>query len=122
MPPAGGVVTRGTAMKRPFDISEGVVASEMAIVDTFTKLIFGQESHYSDAEVQIIEALSRVDDNAAAGGHSSIGVYLRALGVPEMIALVSRVRDAMSQIYSANARRGNRAQAPRIDALSAVLR
>jgi hypothetical protein len=113
-------------MQRPFDISEGVVASEMAIVDTFTKLIFGQESHYSDAEVQIIEALSRVDVNVAAGGHSSIGVYLRALGVPEMIALVSRVRDAMSQICSANGianvRGGNRAQAPRIDVRSAVLR
>jgi hypothetical protein len=50
-------------------------------------------------------------------------VYLRALGVPEMISLVSRVRDAMSQICSANgvanAHRGNRAQAPRMDARSA---
>jgi hypothetical protein len=93
-------------MKGPFDISEGEVASEMAIVDTFTKLIFGQESQYSEAELQIIEALSRVDANAASGGHGSTGVYLRALGVREMIALVSRVRDAIPQICSVNGTRG----------------
>ena len=84
-------------MKRTFEVSDGGSDSEMAIVDTFTKLIFGEESEYSDGELRIIQALRAVDDNVALDCHGDMGVYLRALGVREMIGLVSRVRSAMVQ-------------------------
>ncbi len=66
--------------------------SELAIVDTFTKLIFGQESRYSTAELRIIQALRITDNNVAQDSHPEMGTYLRALGVEEMIKLVSRVQ------------------------------
>jgi hypothetical protein len=73
-------------------------ASEMAIVDTFTKLIFGEEDAYSDGELEIIEALRRVDMNVAVDNHQAMGEYLRALGVKEMIQLVSRVRERLAAV------------------------
>ena len=85
-------------MKPPYDASAKTVASEIAIVDTFTKLIFGQESQYDADELQIIQALRAVDANVSAGCYRDVGVYLRALGVREMIALVSRVQAAMADI------------------------
>ena len=75
-------------------------ASEMAIVDTFTKLIFGEELRYSDLELRIIQALRSTEPNVALDGHSEMGVYLRALGVSEMIKLVSRVQGQMASGHS----------------------
>jgi hypothetical protein len=101
-------------MKHTFDFSQRDSASEMAIVDTFTKLIFGEEAEYSDGELQIIQALRIVDDNVALDGHADMGVYLRALGVREMIGLVSRVRAGMVEgfdleaVHPGNARHSSR--------------
>ncbi len=66
--------------------------SEMAIVDTFTKLIFGEESQYSNRELLIIQAFRAVDNNVVFDSHRDMGAYLRALGVGEMIKLVSAVQ------------------------------
>ena len=66
--------------------------TEMAIVDTFTKLIFGDE-RYSDRESMIIEALRAVNADVLRDNHREIGEYLRSLGVREMIQLVSRVKE-----------------------------
>jgi hypothetical protein len=90
--------------------------SEMAIVDTFTKLIFGEE-HYSGREDLVIAALRLVDSNVTLDSHRDMGQYLRALGVNEMIRLVSRVEtqleDGLQVLASATApartaRRGQR--------------
>ena len=70
--------------------------SEMAIVDTFTKLIFGEDDQFSAGELTIIEALRLVDDNVSTDGYCEMGNYLRALGVGEMIKLVSMVRAQLS--------------------------
>ena len=91
-------------MKRTLNIEEEAEASEMAIVDTFTKLIFGDESPYSDSELRIIAALREVDTHAAFGCHGNLGAYLRALGVEEMIALVSVVRSGMGRMNCSNLR------------------
>ncbi len=70
--------------------------SEMVIVDTFTKLIFGEDVEYSSQELLIIQALRSADHNIGLDSHRDMGVYLRALGVREMIALVSRVREQLA--------------------------
>ena len=70
--------------------------SEMAIVDTFTKLIFADDDAYDASEMAIIQALRDVDTNVALDSHAEMGAYLRALGVREMIGLVSRVRGALA--------------------------
>ena len=72
------------------------VPSEMVIVDTFTKLIFGEGAEYSNQELLIIQALRTADHNISLDSHREMGVYLRALGVREMIALVSRVQDQLA--------------------------
>ncbi|MFT6365469.1 MAG: hypothetical protein ACJAUG_001950 [Halioglobus sp.] len=69
--------------------------TEMSIVDTLAKLIFGEESGYDRSDLQIIEVLRIVESNVSLGSHIDMGVYLRALGVQEMIKLVSSVRRAM---------------------------
>ena len=69
--------------------------SEMSIVDTFTKLIFGEESGYDEGELRIIEVLRAVDNNVSLESHRDMGVYLRSMGVQEMIKLVSAVRCAI---------------------------
>ena len=69
--------------------------SEIAIVDTFTKLIFGGEVAYSASELSIIQALRLVDANVLIDGHDDMGDYLRAMGVREMIQLVSQVREQL---------------------------
>jgi hypothetical protein len=91
-----GTISSGFMMKRTFDISEDGLSSEMAIVDTFTKLIFGEESEYSDGELRIIQALRQVEDHVSVDDHRDMGVFLRALGVREMIGLVSRVRKGLA--------------------------
>ena len=82
-------------MQRAYPASENATVSEMAIVDTFTKLIFGEEDHYSTRELMIIQAFRAVDVNVAVDGHREMGQYLRALGVREMVQLVSRVREQL---------------------------
>jgi hypothetical protein len=81
-------------MQRAQEAGDSAV-SEMAIVDTFTKLIFEEEGTYSPGELGIIEALRAVDLNVALDSHEDMGEYLRALGVQEMIQLVSRVHEQL---------------------------
>ncbi len=92
-------------MNTSSNYSSGESVSELAIVDTFTKLIFGEESRYNDAELRIIQSLRLTDDNVAVDGHRDLGVYLRALGVNEMIRLVSRVQDQMASGHNRPQRR-----------------
>ena len=66
--------------------------SEMEIVDTFTKPIFGMEEEFSAQELDIIQTLRLVDANITLDQVEEMGVYLRALGVKEMIKLVSLVQ------------------------------
>ena len=80
-------------MQRAINVSEIGPASEMAIVDTFTKLIFGEENDYSSRELMIIQAFRTVDNNVLMDSHHNMGAYLRALGVREMIDIVSQVRE-----------------------------
>ncbi|MBT4519230.1 MAG: hypothetical protein HOC23_04425 [Halieaceae bacterium] len=83
--------------------------SEIAVVDTFTKLIFGEEVDYNEREMQIIQALRRVDDNVALNDHRSMGTYLRTMGVAELIKLVPRVRrSCLKNVYPAILRGGER--------------
>ena len=49
-------------MAQVMDRQEAESVTEMAIVDTFTKLIFGQESQYSGSELGIIHALRIIDE------------------------------------------------------------
>ena len=74
--------------------------TEMAIVNTFTKLIFGDEG-FTDRESGIIEALRSVSPDVLHDTHHGIGEYLRGLGVREMIQLVSRVRQHTAEHGSA---------------------
>ena len=80
-------------MSRSHRNNEDGPFSELAIVDTFTKLIFGEEEGYDSRELSIIQALRTVDANVLADSHRDMGDYLRALGVREMVHLVSRVRE-----------------------------
>ena len=75
--------------------NEGPV-TEMAIVNTFTKLIFGDEAN-SPRELSIIQAFRSVDANVLRDSHAELGEYLRNLGVREMIQLVSRLRQHMKE-------------------------
>jgi len=79
-------------MKRAHAGRDGSQTSEMAIVDTFTKLIFGEDRRYSNRELMIIQAFRMVDTNVVFDSHRDMGAYLRALGVDEMIQLVTRVQ------------------------------
>jgi len=80
---------------RAVDATKVGPVSEMAIVDTFTKLIFGEEEGYSVLELSIIQAFRAVDANVLRDSHRDMGAYLRNLGVREMIHLVSRLREHM---------------------------
>ncbi|WP_116367177.1 hypothetical protein [Parahaliea mediterranea] len=67
--------------------------SEIVIVDTFTRLIFGDDgSAYSPAELGVIDTLRRVEPDVAEDDLQAMGEFLRALGVSEMISLVGRVQ------------------------------
>ena len=77
---------------REYDFREGGPVSEMAIVDTFTKLIFWEEQGYTEHDLLVIRALRSVELAVAGESHLEIGEYLRAMGVREMIGLVTRVR------------------------------
>ena len=71
--------------------------SEMEIVDAFTHVIFCGADELSPEEASILDTLCRVDEVAASCSSGDfpdgVGCYLRALGVKEMIQLVTRVRD-----------------------------
>jgi hypothetical protein len=72
----------------------------MAIVNTFTKLIFGDEV-YSASERSIIDAFRAMDDAVSRDTSKEIGEYLRNLGVREMIQLVSSLRQQIADCAKA---------------------
>jgi hypothetical protein len=78
---------------------EGTVG-EMVIVDTFTKLIFGEAGNFDELELQIVQSLRLAEPNVALDDHRDMGVYLQALGVSEMIKLVARVQAQMASRHS----------------------
>ena len=82
-------------MKAASDFIATGLVSEMAIVDTFTKLIFGEEDTFSPSEELIIRAFRLVDHSVVLDSHRDMGIYLRALGVAEMIQLVTRVQTSL---------------------------
>ena len=83
-------------MQRAYLTKQTSGVSEMAIVDTFTKLIFGESAQYSSQELLIVQALRLADANVAFDSHSDMGDYLRALGVAEMIHLVANVQQQLA--------------------------
>jgi hypothetical protein len=82
-------------MQRAQTMNEAPPVSKMAIVDTFTKLIFG-EADYSHDELLSIQALRAVDANVTLDSHIAMGEYLRAMGVREMVQLVAQVQECLS--------------------------
>jgi hypothetical protein len=64
--------------------------TEMAIVDTFTRLIFSEDD-FARTELSIIRAFRAVEPNVRHDTLHEMGSYLRQLGVREMIALVAHV-------------------------------
>ena len=70
--------------------------TEMAIVNAFTKLIFGDEAN-TPRELSIIQAFRSVDVNVLRDSHAELGEYLRNMGVREMIQLVSHLRQHMKE-------------------------
>jgi hypothetical protein len=72
--------------------------TEMAIVNTFTKLIFG-DGGFTDRELLIISEFRALDAGVLRDSHQEMGEYLRNLGVREMIQMVSRLRQHMKASY-----------------------
>lgn len=72
------------------------VVTELAIVDLFTKLIFGGEQELGISELRILRALREVDSGLLLHSERDVGFYLRALGVSDMIALVNRVQKQLA--------------------------
>ena len=83
-------------MQRLYKEKSGSTVTEMAIVDTFTKLIFGDEA-YSEQESLIIDAFQSVRPDVQRDSCEEMGDYLRNLGVSEMIQLVSRLRQHVAE-------------------------
>lgn len=77
-------------MQRAYKNNEAVGVSEMAIVNTFTKLIFGEEAS-AERELAIIDGFRAIEVDVLRDSHEEMGEYLRNLGVREMIQLVSRL-------------------------------
>lgn len=77
-------------MQRAYKNNEAVGVSEMAIVNTFTKLIFGEEQ-YGARELAVIDGFRAVEPDVLRDSPQEMGEYLRNLGVREMIQLVSRL-------------------------------
>ena len=84
-------------MPRADSKGEGAMVSKMAIVDTFTKLIFGEDGAYSVEDLRIIQAFRSADTNVALDSHRDMGGYLRAMGVREMIQLVPLVQHKLME-------------------------
>jgi len=74
--------------------------TEMAIVNTFTKLIFGDEA-YNTSELAIIAAFRSLDGSVERDTYTEMGEYLRDLGVREMIQLVSSLRQQITDCAKA---------------------
>ncbi len=83
-------------MQRSYKENTVGPVTEMAIVDTFTKLIFGDET-YSERESWIIDAFRSMNPDIHRDSGREIGEYLRNLGVREMIQLVSRLRQHITE-------------------------
>ena len=83
-------------MQRSIKENQMGPVTEMAIVDTFTKLIFGDEG-YSERESLIIDAFQSMNPDVRRDSYQEIGEYLRNLGVREMIQLVSRLRQHVAE-------------------------
>ena len=83
-------------MRRADEDSGSSGTDEMAVVDTFTKLIFG-DSDVSEREIEIIQTLRVVNPDVWCDSHAQMGAYLRSLGVREMIQLVSQVKQQMAR-------------------------
>ena len=96
----------GKMMKNALDFRQEAPVSEMAIVDTFTKLIFGEVEGFSSSEKLIIHAFRLVDSSVALDSHKEMGQYLRALGVRELIQLVTEVQACMADGLQAISRAG----------------
>lgn len=95
-------------MRRAFKEEEPV--TEMAIVNTFTKLIFGDEA-YTRREQSIIDAFEAMDVAVIGGSRAEMGEYLRNLGVREMIQLVSGLQLYLSSCRN-SASQAMRSKAP----------
>ena len=94
-------------MKHPGSEREDVPVTEMEIVNTFTKLIFG-DGVITLRELEIVEGFRSVDANVLRDNHAELGEYLRNLGVREMIQLVSRVRQQMHDDTNTTAASSNK--------------
>lgn len=79
--------------------------SEMAIVNTFTKLIFGDEV-YTASELSIIAAFQAMNVTVARDDRAEMGEFLRNLGVREMIQLVSGLRRYLADCVAPPLRSG----------------
>ncbi len=88
-------------MEHAHETIEDCQISEMAIVNVFTKLIFGEEQAYSSRELLIIQALRVVDARVVRDSHQEMGEYLRNMSVREMIQLVSRMREQLNETIGA---------------------
>jgi hypothetical protein len=69
-----------------------VLMDEMSIVDIFTKLIFDAQSALDDSEVQVLALLTHYDDTLLKASRRDVSEYLRAMGVDEMIKVVSELK------------------------------
>ena len=79
------------------DAVDITATTELALVDVFTKLIFGVDQEMDDTEMSIVQALRQVDHNIYMDSSREMGTYLRALGVKEMIKLVALVKEQLQQ-------------------------
>lgn len=91
-------VAEACKVQRMHTGKEERLVTEMAIVNTFTKLIFGDEG-YSERELMIIQAFRWFDPGARCDSHAGMGEYLRNLGVREMIQLVSQLRQHIAENF-----------------------
>ena len=65
---------------------------EMSIVDIFTKLIFDAQSALDESEVQVLALLTHYDETLLKASRRDVSEYLRAMGVDEMIKVVSELK------------------------------
>jgi hypothetical protein len=86
----------GSKLQHEYNKNNEGPVTEMAIVNTFTKLIFGDEAN-TPRELSIIQAFRSVDANVLRDSHAELGEYLRNMGVREMIQLVSQLRQHMKE-------------------------
>jgi hypothetical protein len=76
--------------------SNGSVSiDEVSIVDTCTKLIFGDRKALNETDVLIVAALQLSDGLLEEGTLEAIGNHIRQMGVEEMIRLVGRAKQRL---------------------------